>query len=265
MRVFRIAVRDHHFGQRESVEDRPGFVLVLVEVRDVVEHNAFTVVEAHVHREVLPLNDAACDFEADALGLCNVNGFEVGTVAALFLDRLDRVVVGRSLADRSSDLGHVNVDDFSLVRVVDGAEIQRIRVLRVVWVRAVVHQCLLQSDAGPKSLIVPNGPGVAVDLVHFLGGDTDQATLLDNLGVFAHDLLHGVEVFHGDQRLHSRRLRPADDLALREVDMTVEHLAVGGDDHDVGDAARSRGALWILQPFQHFILGRLQQRHGVVI
>lgn len=50
------------------------------------------------------------------------------------------------------------MDDLLLIEVEDGAEVERVGVLAVVDVRAVVHQGLLQADTVAEALVVSDGP-----------------------------------------------------------------------------------------------------------
>lgn len=264
MRVLRVAVWNHHLGERKSVEDWSKFVLDLVEIGDVAENNAFSVVETYVDGPVLPFNDTAIDLEAHAFWLGDVDGFDVGSVAAHLLDRLNGIIVGRGLANRSPNLGHIDVNDLLLVCVENRAKIQRIRILGVIDVRAIVHQRLLKSDGVAESLVVANGPGIAVDLVHLFRRNANQTTLLDDSGVFAHDVFDDLEVFHGDQRLDTWGLLPFDRFPLCEVDMAIKNLPLGGDNHNVSDPMRFRGVIRVSQPFYHLSLGRLIEGDGII-
>lgn len=147
---------------------------------------------------VLPLDLAALDGEGHALGLGDVDGFEVLAVATAGLDSGRMVVQRRSLGEGAAYLGNVDGDYLLFVGVVDGAEIERVLVLAVVDVRSVVHEGLLQADLVAVALIVADGPGVAVDLVHAFGGDAADSALLDHARVLADDVLDKLELFHGD-------------------------------------------------------------------
>lgn len=156
VRVFRVAVWDHHLCQRETVEDRTNMALV-VEC-DVVQNNSLAVVKADMDIPVLPCNFPALDLERDTLRLSDVNRLDIVSEAA-FLLHCGRVVIARgSLANRPSHWGHVDVDDLLGLCVVDGAEVQWEGVLGVVDVRAVVHKSLLQPNSRPKSLVIANCP-----------------------------------------------------------------------------------------------------------
>ena len=69
---------------------------------------------------------------------------------------------------------------------------------------------------GVPSLIVSNGPGVAIDAAHI--GDSRDPALLNDPGVFPNDLLRGVQVLEGDSRLHSADILPVLDLGLVAID-----------------------------------------------
>jgi hypothetical protein len=90
------------------------------------------------------------------------------------------------------------VNNFLGVGVVYGAEVQWVRVLAVIRVWAIVHERLLKTNFSAETLVVANRPWIAVHFVHVFWWNTDQAALFDNLGIFPHDCLHNLQVFHGD-------------------------------------------------------------------
>ena len=124
VRMFRVAVRDDHLSKGEAVEDTP-FGAVIV-VGDVVEHDAFAVVEADVDLPILPFDDAVLDGERDAFGLGDVDGFEVFAVAARGLDRGGMIVVGGGFVDGSANWWNVDVGNRLSVTVEDGDEVERV-------------------------------------------------------------------------------------------------------------------------------------------
>jgi hypothetical protein len=69
------------------------------------------------------------------------------------------IVVGSSFAERTPHRRNVNVDNLLRLRVVDRAKVQGVGVLRIIDVRAVVHQSLLQANIRAKTLIVSDRPG----------------------------------------------------------------------------------------------------------
>ena len=243
MRVFWVAVGDDHLGEGEAVEDGADFVLGLVEVGNVVEHDAFAVIEANVYGPILPLDDTVLHRKGHTLGLRDVDGFEVSSEAVGFVNRVDRVVVGWGFAEGPAHFGHVDVDDFLKVGVVDWAKVQGVGVLRVIDVWAVIHQGLLEADTVAESLVVADSPRVTIDLVHLLRGDANQPTLLDDTRVLAGNGLDNLEVFHGDQGLNVGSMFPFDEFALCEIDMAIVDLALGGDGHDIGNT------MWFLSVF----------------
>ena len=122
MWVFRVAVGDNHFGEGEAVEDAPFGALIIVS--DVVEDDAFAVVEADVDLPILPFDEPVLDGERDAFRLSDVDWFEVLAVAARGLDCCRMVVVWGSFVDWSANWWNVDVGDFLCVTVEDGDEVE---------------------------------------------------------------------------------------------------------------------------------------------
>lgn len=149
---------------------------------------------------VLPLNLAAGarHLEGDALGLGDVDGLQVSSVTTLLLDGEVVVLQGRVQPQRSANLGDIDGDNLLLSGVPDGAEVQRVLVLAVVDIGAVVHQSLLKTHAASESLVVADRPGVAVDLVHLIRGNAANTALLDDLGVDTAGVLNSRELLNGD-------------------------------------------------------------------
>ena len=123
--------------------------------------------------------------------------------------------------------------------------------------RSIIHQSLLQPDGVAESLVVTNGPRITVDFVHLVGWNAAQAALFDDTGILANDMLDNLQIFHSDKGLHIGRLLPFDDLALSKVDMTIEHLSIGGDDHNISYPIGFLSVVRIGKPLQHLSLGRL--------
>lgn len=98
--------------------------------------------------------------------------------------------------------------DLPGITVENRGEVQRVRVLAVVDMRPVVHQSLLKPDLIPKTLIETNGPRITIDLMHVLSRYPNDATLLNDLGILPHDMLHNLQIFHCDQWLHPFRALP---------------------------------------------------------
>lgn len=109
VRMLRITVRDHHFCQRETVEDRTDVSLVIES--DVVQNDTLAVVEANVDAPLLPLNDTAIDCKRDALWLGNIDGFDVGAVSTLLFNGGRVIVVWSSLAEWPSHRWNIDVND----------------------------------------------------------------------------------------------------------------------------------------------------------
>ena len=124
VRVFWVAIRDDHFGQRKSVKDWSNHTFGLVKEADVVENDALAVVEANMNGPVLPFNCSTLHGEADAFWLGDVDRLEVSPESTTLFYGFDVVVVWRCPAERSSDLGNIDMNDFLLVGVVDGTEVQ---------------------------------------------------------------------------------------------------------------------------------------------
>jgi hypothetical protein len=106
------------------------------------------------------------------------------------------------------------VNDFLGVGVVDRAEVERVCVLAVIWMWAIVHESLLKTDFGTEALVVANRPcylmsvkpihsccrilTVAIHFVHVFWWDADQSALLNNLEIFPHNRLYDLQIFHRD-------------------------------------------------------------------
>lgn len=87
------------------------------------------MVEANVELPLRPLKLSAVHLEGHALRLVNFNWLEAGLEPAVFLNSRCMKVARWCFAERSADLGDVDVDDFLCVGIVDGTEVERIRVL----------------------------------------------------------------------------------------------------------------------------------------
>ena len=137
-----VSVGDHHLGKGQAVEDVAW--CALLNVLDVVEHDTFTVIEADVEPPVLPLNLPTLELEGHALGLGDVDGLQVGSESSR-LRNTGRVVVDgvAKIGERPADLGDIDGDNLLLVGIEHGAEVERVLVLAVVHVGAVVHEGLL--------------------------------------------------------------------------------------------------------------------------
>ena len=122
VRVFWVSVRNHHLGQRQSVENRSNVALVIV--GDVVEDDSFLVIESNMNIPVLPVNDSSIDLEGDPLRLCDIDRLDIRPVSIFGFDARWVVVVGLGLIDWSADLGDINVDNFLLVGVENWAEVE---------------------------------------------------------------------------------------------------------------------------------------------
>lgn len=141
MGVLRVAIGNHHLGQRHSPEDWSFRALVIK--RDVVKHNAFTIVEANMDLPIDPLHNVSIDLERNTFGLCNVDGLEVGPETTFCLDSSGVVVVWGCLVDGPPYFWNIDVNNLMSICVEDWAEVEGIRVLAIVDVGSVVHEGLL--------------------------------------------------------------------------------------------------------------------------
>lgn len=89
-----------------------------------------------MHAPVVPLERPSFKVEGDALRLLNIDGLHIVTIPVT--DRFGMIVERWRSVERSPLLRHIDMNDFALVRVVDGAEVQREAVLVVVGMRAIV-------------------------------------------------------------------------------------------------------------------------------
>lgn len=89
--MLRVAVWNYHFNQGETIED--GTLVSLIVECDVIEHNAFLVVEANMNFPVLPLNDTSIDLEAHTFWLSNIDWLDILPIASFRLHSCDVVVV----------------------------------------------------------------------------------------------------------------------------------------------------------------------------
>jgi hypothetical protein len=156
VRMFWVAVRDDHLSQGQSVKHWSDSSLVII--CDVVEDNSLLVVEADVNIPVLPVKGASIDLERYTCRLCDVNRRNILPVSSLLFYACRVVVVGRSLVDRSSNFGDVDMDDFLFFRIENWAEVEREGILRIIHVRAVVHESLLQTNVITESVVITNCP-----------------------------------------------------------------------------------------------------------
>lgn len=202
---------------------------------------------------LLPVNGTTIQLEGYAFRLGNVDRLEVIPKANLSLDRLMIEVGGRRLVERTTLLGNVDVDDLLRFDVENGAEIEWVSVLQVIDAGSVVHQGLLKSGAVGVAFIVAfesvslafvlnygicmhtNGPRIAVNLVHVFGRNAKNTTLLDDLGILPHDLLHDHQIFHGDTRVNALRLVPSDDGLLSDIDQNIVGLVTFATGDDIGN------------------------------
>ena len=96
MGMLGVAIRHHHFRQREAVKGAS--LVALVIVGDVAQDDALFVVEADVNLPVLPLHYPSIHFEGYPLWLSNVDWLQIFAISALRLDGGWCVVVWWRLA-----------------------------------------------------------------------------------------------------------------------------------------------------------------------
>lgn len=77
-----IAVRNHHLGEGEAIEDGPLPGLIPVVKCNVVQDETFLVVETNVELPILPAELSACKLERDSFRLRDLNGHDVRTESA---------------------------------------------------------------------------------------------------------------------------------------------------------------------------------------
>lgn len=141
MGILRVPVRDDHLRQRQTVENASFIALVVV--RDIIQNNAFPIVEANMNFPVLPFNNPAINSKRDTLGLSNVDWFQIFPVTTFRFNCCGMIIIGRRLADRSPNGGNIDVNNFLRICIKDGGKIQRICVLTVIDMRSIIHQGLL--------------------------------------------------------------------------------------------------------------------------
>lgn len=188
----------NHLSKGQAVEDRP--VCASLIITDVVQDNALTVVETNVELPVLPLQLPSEQLERDTLWLGDIDGLEVCPVTAALLNTSRGIVNRLDLAKGPTNLRDIDSDDGFFVGIIDGTEVERVRILVGVGVRTVVHEGLLKANIATMSLIIANSPRIAVDLVHVFFRDAGDFALLNHLGVSPADMLDKLELLHCDLR-----------------------------------------------------------------
>lgn len=157
------------------------------------------------------------------MGLGDVDGFEIGPVAAIGFDCCGMVVVGWGFIDWSSHGRNVDVDDFFGVAVEDWGEVEREGILAVVDVGSVVHQGLLQSDLVAEALVEADRPcfqisatalcralslTIAVHFMHVLFRDATNHTLFNHLRIPSADMLNLLQLRHCNLNLRQPSFLP---------------------------------------------------------
>ena len=246
MRMLRVAVWYHHLRQRKSVEDAS--LVAFVIVGDVVQHDALAVIETDVNLPVLPFNDSSIDLEGNSFRLSDIDRLQILAITTFCFNCSDVVIIRRCLVDRSSHWRDIDVDNLLSIAVEYRSEVQGIGVLAVVDMRPVVHQSLLKPDFVPKTFIKTNSPRITIDLVHVLLWYPNDAALLDDFGVDSHDMLHNLQIFHCNQRLHTLGALPLENFRFIQIDQAIIDCASLLDRHDIGNSVRSGGVVWIGEP-----------------
>ena len=141
MRVLWVAIRYHHFCQRQAVKDAT--LLPVVVVGYIVDDNAFAIVEAHVEIPILPGDLTVVDGKRDARGLGDMERFQVWLISSFCLDRCWVVVIWFLFVQGPSYGRNIDMYDLLGVAVEDGDEVKRVGILAIINVRSVVHQALL--------------------------------------------------------------------------------------------------------------------------
>jgi hypothetical protein len=78
--------------------------------------------------------------------------------------------------------------------------------LAVINVWAVVHEGLLKTNFGAEALIVAYRPWIAINFVHILWWDTNQAALFDDLRIFPYNRLYYLQIFHSNLNTGQQRV-----------------------------------------------------------
>ena len=142
----RIAVRNNHLDNTDTVEKSALPVLVHVVGADIGDDDTLTVVEADVHLVVGPRQLVAADLEGNTLRLGDIDRLQA-VVNISIADELREIVVllERDGSPLAVDSAHVNTEHLLALGVGDNGEIQRVGILVVELGGPVVDQTLLQT------------------------------------------------------------------------------------------------------------------------
>lgn len=196
VRRIRVAVRNNHLDNADTVEECALTVLVVVLHADIGEDNTLAVVEANVHLVARPRDLVAVHAERNALGLGDVDGLE-RAVDVVLADKLRHVVMRgeRNLCSLAIDIADIDGENLLLLCVHDNGKVQWVRILVVVRRGAVIHQTLLKTSLVAPALINTNGPSIDVDLGHVI--EAKILTGLNDTGIRKRNTLANVEVLKG--------------------------------------------------------------------
>ncbi|EEQ41672.1 hypothetical protein CLUG_05799 [Clavispora lusitaniae ATCC 42720] len=267
VREVRTTVRHNHLRQRDSVEERSDVTMVVV--GHVRQNNTLSVVEANVEAEVGPFHNVAVHLERHT--------FWLGHIVRSVVSSETRWVFGSSkllsnvlrverrvlvLGHLSSSVWNIDVHNLTLVHVHNRAEVQWVRVLRVILVRTPVHQSSLKTSRGAPTLIVTNGPGVTVDVGHFVLGKTGNLTSSNDLRIVTDDVLGNRKVGRSQNRSHAIGLARLDNGQRRNINNTFSDT-VDAILHNnvVGQSWRNRSVSFL--PVVVSPLDRFSQGDGV--
>ena len=210
-----ITIRDHHLGQRQSVEYASFITFVII--GNVVQDNTFPIVETNMDFPILPFNHSIVHLERDTFRLSDVDRLYIFSVPSVCFDGRRMIIISGCLIQRSPNRRDINMNNLLSICVEDRGEIQRKSVLAVIHMRTIVHQSLLQTDLIAESLIETNRPGcayqpksrclrvkaltVTIDLEHVFLGNTNNAALFNDLWILSNHMLNNLKILHGNLSL----------------------------------------------------------------
>ena len=224
VRFLRGTVWNHHLNHANAVEQRAVAVLVGVVHRDIRDHDTLAVVEANVHLVAGPRELISAHLERHTLRLGDVNRLQL-IVLVLVTDEFRKIVVfgQRHGSPLAIDVADINAQDLFPFGVGNDGKVQRMRVLVVEGVVAVVGQTLLKTALEAPALINTDGPGVEEDLGHI--GDAETFARFNHSRVIPSDALHHIQVLQRESGHDVVDLVVLIDLGLGQVG------------HDLGDLA----------------------------
>ena len=137
VRVLGVAIGNYHFSKRQSIEDASFTALVII--RDIVQDDAFAIIESDMNFPIFPLDNSAINFKIDAFRLCDVNRFDILPISTFCFNRCWVIIIWWCLVDRSSYRRNIDMDDLLRVTIEDWGEIQGVGILAVIDMWTVVH------------------------------------------------------------------------------------------------------------------------------